>query len=424
MKQPFRKFTTLLMGVYIAFIFGATAFLPSPGASAKGAAAGSGTTATVSADDGATLPGETAPLLTVQFLDVGQGDAALISCDGHYMLIDGGPSEKSDKIYTVLQDRKIAKLDYIVATHPDADHIGGLSGAIHAVSEVGTVFSPLREDPSASKTWRKFTKTLQSAGLSLTVPEAGDTCALGPASLSILGPVSLPADPEDTNNSSIVIRLVYGETSFLFMGDAQQEEEETILASGVKLASTVLKVGHHGSDTSTGVDLLTAASPEYAVISVGKDNGYGHPTEQVLNELKDAGVQTYRTDLHADITCTSDGKTVTFETEKKPARASDVYRPGTVPDAETSAAAAGSSAEVQALDNTADPDAGVSTRTTSGGAEPEPRVDYILNTRTHVFHYPDCYSVERMSSKNKMAVTATRDEIIAEGYSPCGNCHP
>lgn len=254
---------------------------------------------------------------TVQYLDVGQGDSELVQCDGHYMLIDGGTSKYSDKIYATLKAQDITALDYIVNTHPHEDHVGGLSGALQFAT-VKTALSPVKSYDGEG--FKDFKKYLKKQGVSITVPSPGDTFTLGSASVTVLGPIE---DSDDPNNLSIVLRVVYGDTSFLFVGDAQTSEENDILASGRTVKSDVLKVGHHGSETSTGADFLAAVAPKYAVIEVGDSNSYNHPNQGTLDRLKAAGVTLFRTDLQGTITCTSDGKALTFQTGKT--ASSDVF---------------------------------------------------------------------------------------------------
>ena len=199
--------------------------------------------------------------LTVTWLDVGQGDAAVIQCDGQSMLIDGGKPEKSSYIYAWLQQHGLSYLDVIVATHVDADHIGGLSGALNYAS-VGTAYCPVTT--GTTETFQSFVKYLAQRGKQITVPTAGETFALGGAQVQILGPLH---SAEDSNDNSIVLKVSFGATSFLFTGDAERAEEQDLLNAGVNLQSTVLKVGHHGSDTSTSYPFLRAVAPQYAVIS-------------------------------------------------------------------------------------------------------------------------------------------------------------
>ena len=247
--------------------------------------------------------------LQVRFLDVGQADAALISCDGHHMLIDGGNRGDSNLIYAVLQREEIAYLDMVVATHAHEDHIGGLPGAFQYAS-AGLTLCPVTTYDS--EVFETFAAKAREKGGGLTVPQPGDTYPLGSATVTILG-VNGEAD---TNNTSIVLRIDYGQTSFLFTGDAEREAEQVILDSGLPLEATVLKVGHHGSDTSTTYPFLREIMPQYAVISVGTGNSYGHPTEETLSRLRDAGVKVFRTDMQGDIVCTSDGKTVPVQPQR------------------------------------------------------------------------------------------------------------
>ena len=246
----------------------------------------------------------------VHFVDVGQADCALVACDGQYMLIDGGNAEDSDLVYAYLKEQGVKHLDYLVASHLHEDHIGGLSAAPYAAT-VGTALAP--ETDGTTKVFKNLVKALATRDVELTIPEAGSEFLLGSARVRVLGPVK---EYSDTNNTSLVLAVDYGQTTFLFTGDMEHDAEIDLVESGVDLSATVLKVGHHGSSSSTSYPFLREVMPLYAVISVGEDNSYGHPHEQPLSRLSDAEVTLYRTDRSGTIIARSDGTTVTFETER------------------------------------------------------------------------------------------------------------
>lgn len=358
--------------------------------------------------------------LTVSWLDVGQGDAAVIQCGGQSMLIDGGKPEKSSYIYAWLQQHGLSYLDVIVATHVDEDHIGGLSGALNYAS-VGTAYCPVTT--GTTETFQSFVKYLAQRGKQITVPTAGETFALGGAQVQILGPLHRA---EDSNDNSIVLKVSFGATSFLFTGDAERAEEQDLLNAGVNLQSTVLKVGHHGSDTSTSYPFLRAVAPQYAVISVGAGNSYGHPTEAVLSRLRDAGVTTFRTDMQGEITAVSDGQTINFSTAKN-ATAETLANAGAGQNADQTggASSVAQNAGSGALTATAIASANAGGGNADGAAGAGTTAgSYVLNTNSHKFHLPSCSSVDTISPKNRKDVNESREQIIREGYAPCKRCNP
>ena len=249
----------------------------------------------IEAKEETTAPVESPSALEIHFIDVGQGDSALVICDEHAMLIDGGTRKQSSKIYSYLKSHEIEHLDYIIGTHAHEDHVGGLSGALNYAT-VDMALSSVKE--ADKEAFRDFVKYLGLQGVQITVPMPGDKFELGSSSFEIFGPLS---ESSNVNNTSIVLRLSYGDFSILFTGDAEFAEEKEILNAGYPLKSTVLKVGHHGSSSATGYQWLYEINPETAVISCGANNAYGHPTEDTLSKLRDADVNVFRTDLQGDI---------------------------------------------------------------------------------------------------------------------------
>lgn len=243
--------------------------------------------------------------LKVHFIDVGQADAILIQCEDMNMLIDGGNKADSNVMYTYLKKYGVTHLDYVIGTHAHEDHIGGIPGALQYAT-AGTVYCPVKT--YSSKAFENFVKSVTNRGTSIKIPKVGTSFSLGSASVKILAVNAASG----TNNTSIVTRITHGNNSFLFMGDAEREVEQYLINSGAAQKATVLKVGHHGSDTSSGYQFLWNVMPEYAVISAGKGNSYGHPHDEVLSRFRDADVTLFRTDMQGDIICTSDGSSVSF----------------------------------------------------------------------------------------------------------------
>ena len=243
----------------------------------------------------------------VMFIDVGQADASLIMCDGRYMLIDGGNVADSNRIYSVLKARGVEHLDYVIGTHAHEDHIGGIAAAFSACT-VGKVFSPVTSAESVP--FNHFKTAAERQGLKLEMPNLDKEYYLGSGRFSVLAP---RADYESVNNSSIVVRFEYGDNVFLFTADAERESEQAMINADCNLSADLLKVGHHGSYSSTSYLFLREVMPTYAVISVGANNDYGHPHKEVLDRLENADVQIMRTDKLGDIICYSDGQNLRFE---------------------------------------------------------------------------------------------------------------
>ena len=244
---------------------------------------------------------------SIQFIDVGQGDAAIVECDGHYMLIDGGNKSESSKIYTILKERKIDHLDIIVATNTNDEHIGGIAGVLNYATYDKILCNT---DDFNSEAFLDMLKYVE-LGKGIQVPYVGDYFTLGSAGVQVIG-----GNFADGNDASIVLRVTYGENSFVFASDIEEFAEKEVINTIEKINADVLKIANHGSDFSSTIPFIQRIDPKYAVISVGKDNGKGYPNLDTLKTLSNHNIDVYRTDLQGDIWCTSDGKMITFTTEK------------------------------------------------------------------------------------------------------------
>ena len=255
---------------------------------------------------------EDMPYLRVDFVDVGQADFIVVECDGVYMTIDGGNVADSQLVYAYLKQRGISDIDTVVITHAHEDHCGGVS-AILTYAEVGKVYCPVTEFPTAA--FESVLTLLDKKGLEITVPVPGEAFTLGSAFVQIFGPVG---SYENVNDTSIVLKITFGEKSFLFTGDAEYDAEHDIINAGFDLSADVLKVGHHGSYTSTSYVWLKAINPQYAVISSNRTEKpeYNHPHSGLVSRLRDNDTTVYRTDLQGTVTCITYGTELAFMVER------------------------------------------------------------------------------------------------------------
>lgn len=308
--------------------------------------------------------------LEVRFLDIGQGDAALVRYGDAAMLIDGGKVKHNQRLVSRLKELSVDHLDAVICSHPDEDHCGGLA-AVLANTPTSAFYCSV--DSWHTKAFSDVVSYVQAQDLAVTVPQTGDSFALGDASVAFLGPVADYGD--DPNEGSLVVRVSYGETSFLFTGDMGFEAEDDMLSAGVDVSATVLKVAHHGSAGSSSREFLAAVHPQYAVISVGADNDYGHPTEAALQRLAETGAEIYRTDLLGEITAVSDGASITITTE-----------------------------------NAARTDTSAQTAQTG---------DYVGNASSKVVHTASC---GKLPGEENRVYFATLDEALAAGYRAHAAC--
>ena len=311
----------------------------------------------------------------MHFIDVGQALSVLVECDGQFMLYDGGNVDDGSLVVSYLQKQGVEQLQYVFCSHAHEDHVGGLA-AVMAKFPAGHAYSSVME--ASTKCFNDFVKYTQQQGLQLEVPSVGTVWPLGSATVTLLGPVT---QYSETNNTSLVLRIDYGNTSYLLTGDMEKTAETDLVNSGANLKADVLQVGHHGSSTSTGYLFLNAVLPEMGVISCGTGNKYGHPHEETLSILRDAKVDVYRTDLQGTITIGSDGQNFTVGTERF------------VPDSQL---------------NPTDP----SSSSTAQQA-------YIGNVNSKKFHLPTC---PNLPAEKNQVLFSSYDEAIAAGYTPCASC--
>lgn len=249
-------------------------------------------------------------LLAVSYIDVGQADSILITTpDNKVMLIDAGNAADSDTVANYLKSRGISKIDVLIGTHPHEDHVGGMTTVVNNF-DIEKIYMP--KVTTTTQAFENLITAISDKGLSVTEPVPGTTFSLGDAQFTILAPNN--SSYEDLNNYSVVLRMTYGSNSFLFTGDAEGLSENEMLAGGYTLSADVLKVGHHGSNSSTSTAFLNAVNPKYAVISVGKGNDYGHPAQTTIDKLNSKGIKVFRTDLSGTIIASSDGYNITFNT--------------------------------------------------------------------------------------------------------------
>lgn len=318
---------------------------------------------------------------SVNFIDVGQALSVLVTCDGQSMLYDGGNVADGSLVVSYLESAGVTRLEYVICSHAHEDHVGGLA-AVLAKFPAGHVYAPVTQNDT--QCFQDFVKYTQQQGLNVEIPAVGTSWQLGSATVQVLGPV---AQYDDTNDTSLVLRIDYGQTSFLLTGDMEQKAESDLVNSGANLDVDVLQVGHHGSETSTGYVFLNSVLPEVGVISVGEGNSYGHPSENTLSRLRDAGVDVWRTDLVGTVTITSDGTNYTVSSEKYAA-----------PEQQNPTLTDGSGQQSS------------STQTIQA---------YIGNANSKKFHLPSCSNLPDPANQ---VLFSSYEEAVQAGYTPCGNC--
>ncbi|MGO4983453.1 ComEC/Rec2 family competence protein [Collinsella sp. Sow4_E3] len=343
--------------------------------------------------------------LVVKFVDVGQGDASIIEFpDGKTMLIDT-PRGKADIVMATLRADGRPTIDWLVATHPDADHIGGLDSVISSM-DIGSIWAP--EANSPTQTYTRFLTSISNKGMGIEPAYAGRQIATGENySIDILWPQQGASYSED-NAYSIVIKVTYGQNTFLFTGDAPVEAQNSCVDGHVD----VLKVSHHGSASGMSSALAAKLTPTIAVLSYGK-NSYGHPTQVVLDALSSVGAQVYGTYVHGTVTVVSNGKDVTASTATE----------GTI-----EAASQDSGADSQGIGSGGGGSSGTAEQQAAPAqpapaapaADPSADTTVVITPTGSKYHRPGC----RTTSRSKSLTEMTKSQAQAQGYAPCGVCNP
>lgn len=334
--------------------------------------------------------------MKVHFLDVGQGLSILVQSEGKTMIYDGGDKKTSRFVVAYLKEQGVTEIDYLISSHYDADHMAGLIGCLN-VFDVKNVISS--NYVHTSKLYKSFVKAVKADGLKMKHPAVGKTYEFGSGSFEILAPSVI--EKNGSNNNSVAIKLTNGGNSFVFTGDAEHESEERMCSSGIDLSCDVLVPGHHGSATATSWDFLQKTVPEYAVISCGADNKYGHPDKDTMDKLKSMEIQVYRTDKQGTITVTSDGTNLSWS-----ASPCNDYTPGDASDQGTQV----QQTEAQSVQGQA------GQQTASQAAEGEKVWVSATGSKYHKTNH--CGSMNPDTAKQE-----TEAEAKAQGLEPCKKCY-
>lgn len=335
--------------------------------------------------------------MQVHFIDVGQGDAVLIKQDGNNMLIDGGDNGYGGLVIDYLEAEGVESLQYVIGTHPHADHIGGLVEVIDHFP-VEKVIMP--DVTHTTKTFENLISVIKKKKLKITKPVVGKSFSLGEGDFTIVGPNSVKY--KNLNDYSVMIRVAFGDNSFMLTGDAEVLAESEAVKNSVNLKSDVLKAGHHGSDTSSTNTFVDEVSPTFVVIQSGEGNTYGHPSNGVISRFESRGSKVYRNDLEGNIIAISDGANIEFNFT--PSSRSESKGGGTT----------GGAISADTVEQVA-PEPEV--------VEPTQIVDngYIGNKNSKVFHNKTC---GHLPAETNQVAFGSIDEAVGSGFRPCGFCKP
>ena len=337
--------------------------------------------------------------MAVHFIDVGQGLAILVQSGGENLLYDGGNRSHADEVVQYLKSQQVETINYMISSHYDEDHLGGLVKCLDTF-EVEHVLGS--DYVHTSDLFNTFMNTATAHAIIVEYPSVGDTYEFGTGSFTVMAPDGIS---QNSNDNSVVIRLVNGNNSFMFMGDAEETSEQDMISTGMNLDCDVLSLGHHGSASSTSWDLLEAASPSWAVISCGLNNSYGHPAAETMGKLSDMDIPVFRTDDQGTVIALSDGNTISWTQEP-----CNDYTSGSEKQSTDSSAD-------QSEQYTNDAAATESYAAETDTSDTQGRMVWISATGSKYHSIPDCGNM----NPNK-ATQETESQALSQGYEACKKC--
>ena len=337
--------------------------------------------------------------MAVHFIDVGQGLAILVQSGGENLLYDGGNRSHADEVVQYLKNQQVETINYMISSHYDEDHLGGLVKCLDNF-EVEHVLGS--DYVHTSDLFNTFMNTATAHAIIVEYPSVGDTYEFGTGSFTVMAPDGIS---QNSNDNSVVIRLVNGNNSFMFMGDAEETSEQDMISTGMNLDCDVLSLGHHGSASSTSWDLLEAASPSWAVISCGLNNSYGHPAAETMGKLSDMDIPVFRTDDQGTVIALSDGNTISWTQEP-----CNDYTSGSEKQSTDSSAD-------QSEQDTNDAAATESCAAQTDTSDTQGRMVWISATGSKYHSIPDCGNM----NPNK-ATQETESQALSQGYEACKKC--
>lgn len=368
-----KRFATFMMSLLMALM------LVLPGSTVTTQAAGSGD-------------------MAVHFIDVGQGLSILVQSGGENLLYDGGNRAHADEVVQYLKNQQVETIDYMISSHYDEDHLGGLVKCLDNF-EVEHVLGS--DYVHTSELFNTFMNTATAHAIIVEYPSVGDTYEFGTGSFTVMAPDGIS---QNSNDNSVVIRLVNGNNSFMFMGDAEETSEQDMISTGMNLDCDVLSLGHHGSASSTSWDLLEATTPSWAVISCGADNSYGHPAAETMGKLSDMNIPVFRTDDQGTIIALSDGDTISWNQDPCNDYTSGSDKQQTADNADAQYSTEDSAAAEQAA-------------VESATSDTQERMVWISATGSKYHSRPDCGNMNP-----DKATQESESQALSQGYEACKKC--